>query len=92
MTDKTGNHKLRPPIPPITRSMADAGKAVLAELLAKDSEEVPISDDILVAEIFIAMWVVMQEQAMKARMMAVKGYDVGNVLVMPPKSPIIRPV
>lgn len=91
MTDKTGNHRLRPPIPPITRSMADAGKTVMAELLAKDNDEVPISDDILVAEVFIAMWIVMQEQAMKARIMAVKGMDSNNVLVMP-KAPIIRPL
>lgn len=91
MTDKTGNHKLRPPIPPITRSMADAGIAKLYELLKADTEESMASDDVVVAEVFIAMWVVMQEQAMKARIMAVKGMDASNVLVMP-KSPIIRPI
>lgn len=90
MMDKTGNHRLRAPTPPITRSMADAGKAKMAELLASDAEGLA-SDDMLVAEVFIAMWTVMQEQAMHARMMAVRGTSAENVLVMPP-SGIIRPI
>lgn len=52
--------------------------------------ENPVGDDAVVAEVFIAMWLVMQEQAMKAREMAQKGLDANNVLVMP-HSGIIRP-
>lgn len=90
MIDKTGNHRLRAPTPPVTRSMADAGKARLADLLNLDTEGVPVSDDVVVAEVFIAMWCVMQEQAMKAREMAQKGMDANNILVMP-HSGILRP-
>jgi len=90
MTDKTGNHRNRAPTPPVTRSMADAGKNVLASLLLMDDPQSPVSDDVVVAEIFIAMWCVMQEQAMKARAMAAKGGSVDNALVMP-HSGILRP-
>lgn len=90
MTDKTGNHRLRAPTPPVTRSMADAGIEKLYALMKLDTTENPVGDDAVVAEVFIAMWLVMQEQAMKAREMAQKGLDANNVLVMP-HSGIIRP-
>lgn len=90
MIDKTGNHRLRAPTPPVTRSMADAGIEKLYALMKLDTPENPVGDDAVVAEVFIAMWCVMQEQAMKAREMARKGMDANNVLVMP-HSGILRP-
>lgn len=50
--DRTGNHKKRPPLCPVTRAMADAGKAKLDTMTGMDTEEeAPISDDMLVAGI-----------------------------------------
>lgn len=62
MTDLTGNHKKRAPPCPVTRAMADAGKAKLDTLTAIDDAEAQISDDQLVAEVFQAMWAVYWEQ------------------------------
>lgn len=59
MTDKTGNHKIRPPKLAISRSMIDAGKRKLDEMTALDpslDEEFGITDDLLCAEVFLAMW------------------------------------
>ena len=62
LLDKTGSHKKRPPPCPVTRSMADAGKAKLDTLTAMDGPEANVTDDQLVAEIFQAMWAVYWEQ------------------------------
>ena len=57
MTDKTGNHKIRPPKLAITPSMLVAGKERLEGLTAENHPEADmITDDILCAEIFLAMW------------------------------------
>lgn len=61
MTDHTGNRKRRPPLCPVTRAMADAGKAKLETLTAIE-EGAGVMDDQLVAEIFAAMWAVYWEQ------------------------------
>ncbi len=63
--DKTGNARKRPPRCIVTRSMADAGKAKLDSITAMDCAEAPISDDVLVAEIFQAMWNVYWEQVLR---------------------------
>lgn len=59
MTDKTGNHRIRPPKLAISRAMIEAGKKKLDELTALDpglDEEFGINDDLLVAEVFLACW------------------------------------
>lgn len=61
MTYLGSNRKKRPPLCPITRAMADAGKAKLDTLTAVD-DEVGVTDDQLVSEIFHAMWGVYWEQ------------------------------
>lgn len=55
------NRKRRPPLCPVTRAMADAGRAKLDTLTAMD-EEAGVTDDQLVSEIFAAMWAVYWEQ------------------------------
>lgn len=81
MTDKTGNHKIRPPKLAITPSMLVAGKAKLDALTSEDHEEFnQINDDILVAEVFLAMWNAYWEQVM----MVQKAKDSpSNILIMP---------
>lgn len=65
MTHKTGNHKIRPPKLVITPSMLVAGKEKLEALTDLDNPEADlITDDILCAEIFLAMWQVYWEQVM----------------------------
>lgn len=59
--DLTGNRKKRPPLCPITKGMADAGKAKLETLMAVE-EGAGVTDDQLVSEIFHAMWGVYWEQ------------------------------
>jgi hypothetical protein len=63
--------------------MADAGIEKLYALMKLDTPENPVGDDAVVAEVFIAMWCVMQEQAMKAQQMAQKGLNADNVLILP---------
>lgn len=61
MTDLTGNKKRRPPPCPVTRAMADAGKAKLETLMAVD-DGAGVTDDQLVTEIWQAMWSVYWDQ------------------------------
>ena len=61
MIDLSGNRKKRPPPCPVTRAMADAGKAKLDTLTAMD-DGAEVTDDQLVAEVFQAMWAVYWEQ------------------------------
>lgn len=81
MTDKTGNHKIRPPKLAITPAMLVAGKEKLDTLTAEDNPEADlINDDILCAEIFLAMWNTYWEQVM----MVQKSKDSpSNILIMP---------
>lgn len=81
MTDKTGNHKIHPPKLAITRNMIIEGKIKLDQLTTEDDDEVcEITDDLLVAEVFLAMrnayWAeVMAEQRKQA--------SLSNVLMTP---------
>jgi hypothetical protein len=59
--DLSGNSKRRTPMCAVTKAMADAGKAKLDALTAEE-QEVGITDDQLVSEIFHAMWVVYWQQ------------------------------
>lgn len=59
--DLTGNRKRRPPLCPVTRAMADAGKAKLDTLTAIE-DGAGVTDDQIVSEIFAAMWQVYWEQ------------------------------
>lgn len=94
MTDKTGNRKIRPPKLAITREMIEGGKSRLDALTAEstgddaanDAALPEVTDDLLVAEIFLAMWnvywaEVMGEQRKRAN---------GNVITILQKG-IIRP-
>ncbi len=79
--DLTGNRKKRPPLCPVTKGMADAGKAKLETLMAVD-EGAGVTDDQLVAEIFGAMWAVYWEQVF-----ALQGKQVrapAATLILPP--------
>lgn len=61
VVDLTKNKKKRAPICPITRAMAEAGKASMTTLMQVD-DGAGVTDDQLVAEIFAAMWKVYWEQ------------------------------
>lgn len=90
MTDKTGNHKIRPPKLAISRNMIDAGKKKLDELTALDSgldEEFGISDDLLVAEIFLAVWNVYWNDVMEVQ----RKKDAGSPIVQFPGPKLILP-
>ena len=43
--DKTGNRKKRPPPCPVTRAMADAGRAKLDTLTSVDTDDAQVTDD-----------------------------------------------
>jgi len=95
MTDKTGNHKIRPPNLAITREMIEAGMAKLDELtamsmrddIANDHAD-DITDDLLVAEVFLACWNVYWSQVMGEQR---KKENKGNVIMMPQKRKVILP-
>lgn len=94
MTDKTGNHKIRPPKLAITRKMIEDGKAKLDELTAMaldedtaNDEPTDITDDLLVAEVFLAMWNVYWAEVMGEQR---KKSSQSNVIMMPQKG-ILRP-
>jgi len=95
MTDKTGNHKIRPPKLAITREMIEAGMAKLDELtamsmrddIANDHAD-DITDDLLVAEVFLSMWNVYWSQVMGEQR---KRENKGNVIMMPQKRKVILP-
>ena len=83
MTDKTGNHKIRPPKLAISRNMIDAGKKKLDELTALDpglDEKFGITDDLLVAEIFLAIWNVYWNDIMTVQR---KKDEPSSILIMP---------
>lgn len=61
LLDRTGNRKRRAPMCPVTRAMADAGKAKLDTLTSLD-DGVGVTDEQIVSEIFHAMWGVYWEQ------------------------------
>jgi hypothetical protein len=90
MTDKTGNHRIRPPKLAISRSMIDAGKAKMNELTeldpALDIANV-ITDDLLCAEMFLAMWNVYWNEVMEVQ----RKKDAGSPIVQFRPS-IIRPL
>ncbi len=95
MTDKTGNSKIRPPKLAITKEMIDAGKAKLDELTAAsirddiaNDEPTSITDDLLVAEVFLACWNVYWAQVMGEQR---KKENKGNVIMMPQKRRVILP-
>lgn len=86
MTHHTGNEKRRPPMVPVTRAMAQAGCAKLDALTSVDSDGSPITDNQLVAEVFLAMWACYWEQVF-----AVQGKNLKSPLnlILPP-SGLIR--
>tara|TARA_R110000868_G_scaffold92457_7_gene256641 strand:+ start:3255 stop:3458 length:204 start_codon:yes stop_codon:yes gene_type:complete len=53
--------------------MADAGKAKLDAMTAMDTEASPVTDDQLVAEVFLAMWNVYWEQVFAVQGKNLKG-------------------
>lgn len=81
--DLTGNSKRRPPLCPVTKAMADAGKAKLDTLTAIDTDEVPVTDDMLVAEVFQAMWAVYWEQVFELQGKQIKAPAAALVLPVP---------
>ena len=84
MTDKTGNHKIRPPKLAISRPMIEAGKKKLDELTALDpglDEEFGITDDLLVAEIFLAIWNVYWNDVMAVQRKKDEG---SNIIMLKP--------
>ena len=95
MTDKTGNSKIRPPKLAITKEMIEAGMAKLDELtamsmrddIANDHAD-NITDDLLVAEVFLGMWNVYWSQVMGEQR---KKKNKGNVIMMPQKRKVILP-
>jgi hypothetical protein len=90
MTDKTGNHKIRPPKLAISRSMIDAGKKKLDELTALDpglDDEFGITDDLLCAEVFLAMWRVYWEDVMEVQ----RKKDAGSPIIKFPGAKLIIP-
>lgn len=90
MTDKTGNHKVRPPKLAISRSMIDAGKKKLEELTALDpvlDEEYHITDDLLCAEIFLSMWNIYWNDVMEVQ----RKKDAGSPIIQFPGSKLIMP-
>jgi hypothetical protein len=95
MTDKTGNSKIRPPKLAITREMIEAGKAKLDELtamsmrddIANDCAD-EVTDDLLVAEVFLAVWQVYWSQVMGEQR---KKENKGNVIMLPQKRRVILP-
>jgi len=80
--DRTGNCKKRPPPCPVTRAMADAGKAKLDTLTSIDTEDAQVSDDQLVVEIYQAMWNVYWEQVFAVQGKTLKPPTVA--LILPP--------
>ena len=81
MTDKTGNHKIRPPKLKILPSMLAAGKSRLEELTDESNPEAAnINDDIICAEIFLAMWDVYWASVMAVQR---RKDSPSNVLIMP---------
>lgn len=89
MIDKTGNHKIHPPKLAITRNMITEGKIKLDQLTAEDDDEVcEITDDLLVAEVFLAMWNAYWAEVMAEQR---KKDSPANVIMMP-KNGILRSV
>lgn len=62
MIHPTGNTARRPPLCPVTRAMADAGRARMQIFLDAEADGIPASDDRLVSEVFAAMWQVYWDQ------------------------------
>ncbi len=83
MPDLTGNRKKRTPLCAVTRAMADAGRAKLDTLTALDTDEIIVSDDQLVAEVFQAMWAVYWDQVheLQDKNLASRAH-----LILPPNS------
>lgn len=84
MTDKTGNHKIRPPKLAISRSMIDAGKKKLDDMVAMDpglDEDFGITDDLLVAEVFLAMWNIYWNEVMAVQ----RKKDEGSPIIQFPR-------
>lgn len=75
------NSKWRPPVCPITRAMAEAGKAKMESLMSIE-EEAGVTDDMLVAEVFSEMWKVYWTQV----------HELNNRKVqLPPHSTLLAP-
>lgn len=89
MTDKTGNRKIRVPQLAIGRTMIAAGKARLDALTSEDCEQagITVTDDLLVAEVFLAMWNVYWEEVMAVQR---RKDSPANVLLMPDRR-LVRP-
>ncbi len=79
----TENKKCRPPLCVVTRSMADAGITKLDTLTSIDNEEIEVSDEQLVAEVFQAMWDVYWQQVYSVQG---KNLSPPNALILPPNS------
>lgn len=81
------NRKKRPPLCPVTRAMADAGKEKLNAVLNADKDGEPVTDDQMVSEIFAAMWQVYWEQVFALQG---KNLKAPANLVLPPAG-LIKP-
>lgn len=79
--DATGDHKKRAPLCPVTRAMADAGKAKLGQLTEAD-DGVGVTDDQIVSEIWGAMWQVYWEQVF---ILQGKNLKAPANLILPPR-------
>ena len=74
------NSKRRAPMCAVTKAMADAGKAKL-DTLTMMEEEVGVTDDQLVSEIFHAMWHVYWQQVFELQGKELKAPR--NSLILP---------